>query len=91
MGNTGDHNFQPECSATTPAVMDLNETRRKPAASIILAKAGGLGNLRIELDQILVGLAVAGDGLADARDDVEGIKLVERVDARHGHGGKLQT
>ena len=48
MGEGGDHNFQPECSATTPAVMVVNETRRKPAASIIFAKAGGLGNLRID-------------------------------------------
>ena len=48
MGEGGDHNFQPECSATTPAVIVVNETRRKPAVSIMVAKTGGLGNLRID-------------------------------------------
>ena len=48
MGNRSDHNFQPECSATTPPVMAVNETRRKPAVSIIDAKALGLGNLRMD-------------------------------------------
>src|SRR6185312_3980382 len=43
-----DHNFQPECSATTPPVICRKLTRRKPAASIMRAKAGGLGNLRID-------------------------------------------
>ena len=43
MGNGGDHNFQPECSATTPPVISRNETRRKPACSIIAAKALRLG------------------------------------------------
>ncbi len=48
MSGGGDHNFQPECSATTPPVICRNETRRKPARSIMPAKACGLGNLRID-------------------------------------------
>ena len=91
MSGGGDHNFQPECSATTPPVICRNETRRKPAASIIRAKACGLGNLRIELDEVLIGLAVAGHRLADARDDLERIELVERVEPRHVDRGELQA
>ena len=74
MGEGGDHKFQPECSATTPPVIGVNETRRKPAASIICAKAFGLGNLRIDSTRYLIGLAVAGHRFADARDHVERIK-----------------
>ena len=70
MGEGGDrdvhHSFQPECSATTPPVMGVNETRRKPAASIIAAKRLRLGKLADRFDQILIGLAVAGDRVADA-------------------------
>jgi len=42
------HNRQPECSAATPPVIGLNDTRRKPAASIIRANTFGLGNLLID-------------------------------------------
>ena len=53
VGGGGDHaatiySFQPECSATTPPVICVYDTRRKPACSIILANALGLGNLRID-------------------------------------------
>ena len=48
MGDGGNHNFQPECSATTPAVIGVNETRRKPAVRIISANRSGRGNLRID-------------------------------------------
>ncbi len=48
MGDRRGHKRQPECSATTPPVIGLNETRRKPARSIMPAKAFGLGNLRID-------------------------------------------
>ena len=44
----GDHNRQPECSATMPPVMRWNETRAKPAARIISAKASGRGKRRID-------------------------------------------
>ena len=86
-----DHNRQPECSATTPPVIGVKSARRKPAASIIARKHFRLGKLADRLDQILIGLAVAGDRLADARDHLEGIKLVERVEAGHVDGGKFQA
>ena len=91
MRGGSDHNRQPECSATTPPVIGVNDTRRKPAASIIVAKAFGLGNFRIELDQILVSLAVAGHGLSNARNHLEGIKLIERIEARHIDRGKFEA
>jgi len=48
MKNSTDHNRQPEWSATTPPVIVVNETRRKPASSIMRANGLGLGNLRID-------------------------------------------
>ena len=48
VGETRDHNRQPECSATMPPVMRWNETRRKPAARIISANASGRGKRRID-------------------------------------------
>ena len=48
MSQAGDHNRQPECSATMPPVMRWNATRRKPAARIISANASGRGNRRID-------------------------------------------
>src|SRR6185437_5163914 len=48
MRYAGNHKRQPECSATTPPVIGVTDTRRKPACSIICAKALGLGNLRID-------------------------------------------
>src|SRR5262245_20201205 len=48
MKNASDHNRQPEWSATTPPVIVVNETRRKPAPSIMRANGLGLGNLRID-------------------------------------------
>ena len=51
MGEGGDHSFQPECSATTPAVIGVNVTRRKPAARIISAKTLGAGKFADRLDR----------------------------------------
>ncbi len=48
MGRGSDHKRQPECNATTPPVMGVNDARRNPAASIIWAKAFGFGNFRID-------------------------------------------
>ena len=91
MGDAGDHNFQPECSATTPAVMvrerDAAEARRLDH----LGEDRRLGKLADRFDQILVGLAVAGDRFADARDHIVGINVVERAQARQIDGGKLQA
>ena len=42
------HSRQPECSATTPPVIARWETRFKPAARIMSAKAGAAGKLRID-------------------------------------------
>ena len=44
----GNHKRQPECSATMPPVIGWNETRAKPAARIMAAKACGLGKRRID-------------------------------------------
>ena len=55
------------------------------------AKRSGRGNLRIELDEILIGRAVAGHRRADARNHLEGIEFVQRIEARHGHCGKFQA
>ena len=63
MGNTGDHNFQPECSATTPAVMACERDAAEAGGLDHLGEGRRLGKLADRLDQILVGLAVAGDGL----------------------------
>ena len=82
---------QPECSATTPPVIVSNETRRRPAARIISAKTFGFGNLRIELDQIAIGLGVARHGAADRGNDVERIELVEPIETRHVDRGKFQA
>ena len=91
MREARDHSRQPECSATTPPVIGVKETRRKPAASIIAANCLRLGKFADQLDQILIGLAVAGHRLADRRDDVERIQFVERVEARHVDRGKFQA
>ena len=56
--------FQPEWSATMPPVNRRWVTRRKPAASIMRAKAAGLREAADRLDEIAVGLGIAGD---DAR------------------------
>ena len=45
---TRDHNRQPECRATMPALMRWNDTRRKPAARIIAATTSGAGKRRID-------------------------------------------
>ncbi len=77
--------------ATTPPVSGWCDTRRKEAARIISANAAGFGNLRIELDQIAIGLGVAGHRPADRRNDVERIKLVGPVEPRHVDVGKFET
>ena len=48
MRGGSDHNRQPECNATTPPVIGVNDARRNPAASIIVAKTFGFGNFRID-------------------------------------------
>ena len=48
VGNAGDHNRQPECSATMPPVSGWNETRPNPAVRIMSAKLSGRGNWRID-------------------------------------------
>ena len=48
VGYGRDHRRQPECSATMPPERLCQDTREKPAARIISAKAFGLGNLRID-------------------------------------------
>ena len=63
-------------------------------------KAGSLDHLREgfrfgkfanRFDEILIGLAVAGHRLADTRDHLERIELVERVEAGHVDRGKFQA
>ena len=61
MGNAGDHNRQPECSATMPPVSGWNETRPNPAVRIMPAKLSGPRKLADRFDQIAVGLGIAGD------------------------------
>ena len=51
----------------------------------------GLGKLADRLDEIAIGLGVAGHGAADRRDDVERIEVVEPVKARHVDRGELQA
>src|SRR5581483_10224348 len=43
MNDRSDHKRQPECSVTMPADIVSNETREKPAARIMSAKAVGFG------------------------------------------------
>ena len=68
MRDACDHNRQPECSATTPPVIGVNETRRKPAASIMRGEGLRLRKFADRFDEILIGFAVAGHRLSDARD-----------------------
>ncbi len=91
MGEACDHKRQPECSATMPPVMRWNETRRKPAARIISANAVRPRKAADRFDQVAIGLGVLGDGAAERGDDVEGVEIVERVEARHVDGGKFQA
>src|SRR5579885_727756 len=42
-------------------------------------------------DKIPVGVGVAGDGLAKRRNDIERIKVVNRIEPRHIDAGKFQT
>src|SRR6202035_6181504 len=48
MRGSGDHKRQPQCSATMPPVICRYETRWKPAARSMAAKASGLGKRRID-------------------------------------------
>src|SRR5262249_1633992 len=48
VGRTCDHNRQPECSATMPALMRWNDTGAKPAGRMMSAKASGRGKRRID-------------------------------------------
>ena len=91
MADRSDHKRQPECSATMPPLIDRCDTRAKPAARIISANAFGRGKRRIEFDQIAVGLGIAHDGAAERRHDVEGIKLVQRIEPRHVHIGEFEA
>ena len=78
MGNAGDHNCQPECSATTPPVIGVNETRRKPGSLDHLGEGLRFGKFADRFDEILIGLAVTSHRLADARDHL-GTNKVRRV------------
>ncbi len=91
MGNAGDHNFQPECSATTPAVIGVKRDAAEAGGLDHLGEDRGLGKFADQLDEILIGLAVAGHGLADARNHLERIEFVKFVDARHIDRRKFQT
>src|SRR5215469_7239708 len=48
MRRSRDHKRQPECNVTMPPLIAWNETRVKPAARNIAAKACGLGKRRID-------------------------------------------
>src|SRR5262245_25706472 len=50
-----------------------------------------LGKFANRFDKILVRIAITGNGLADARDQLEGIKFVKRIEPRHVDRGKLPT
>src|SRR5262249_35296047 len=48
MRRSRDHKRQPECNVTMPPLIAWKETRAKPAARNIAAKACGLGKRRID-------------------------------------------
>ena len=91
MGYGRDHKRQPECSATMPPDNICQFTRAKPASRIMSAKALGLGNLRIDFDQILVGLGVARDHAAERRDHLEREHVIKAIEPGHLDGGEFQT
>ena len=66
-------------------------TRENPASPIIRAKAAGVGKRRIEFDEVAIGIAVPGDSLAEARDHVERVGIVDRIEARHVDLGEFET
>ena len=66
-------------------------TREKPADRIMSANAAGLGNLRIELDEILIGLGIAGDGAAERRDHLEREQVIEPIEPGHIDGREFQA
>ncbi len=69
----------------------LYSTRPKPAASSIAANRAWLGKRRIELDQVAIGLGVAGDDPAERRDDVEGVEVVEAIEGGDIDGREFET
>jgi len=49
-----------------------------------------LGEVADRLDQIAIGFGVADYRAPERRNDIEGIKVVNLIEARHGHGGKFE-
>lgn len=68
-----------------------NFTREKPAAPIISAKATGLGNLRIDLDEILVGLGITRHGAAERRNHPEREHIIQPIETGEVDGGEFQA
>ena len=60
---------------------------RSPAARIIAAKRLLIGEAADRFDQILIAVAVAGHDLAQRRDDVEGIAVIEPLQRRRSAPG----
>ncbi len=55
------------------------------------AKALGLGNCRIDLDEVAIGFSITGHRAADMRNDVEREQVINLVETRHVDGRKLQA
>ena len=60
-------------------------------AAVLLRERIGPREAANRFDQIAVGLGVAGDGAAERRNHVEGVEIVERVEAGHVDRGELQA
>ena len=78
---------QAECSAAMPPVRLRNFTCSSPAASIKLANRRLRRKAADALDEIGVGIAVAGDRLPDQRQDLKAVEIVGGCKPRrHGRG-----
>ena len=85
------HSRQPECNATTPPVRTRWLTRRNPAAAIIVGKGLRPRKAADRFDEVAVGVAIARHRAAQRRDDVEGIEVVERIEAGHVDGREFEA
>ena len=89
----------PRIASELPARVQRGDAHREVAVAH-LAEAGRArscrrrrswsGKRRIDFDEVLVAGAVAGQRLAERRDDVEGVAVVEPAQARLGHAAELE-
>ena len=81
MGDGGGQIFQPPWIATRPPRIGSTLVDLKPASPIIASKCLHFREAADRFDQVAIAVLVLGDGLADARNDMLRIALVELAEA----------